>query len=98
MVTFGFSGLDFEFDPNKSASNKLKHGIDFEEGKVIWADPQRAEVKSTGSTEARSMITGLVGDKMYTAIITYRGKVIRIISIRRARDNESARHLSRSGK
>nr|WP_283171045.1 hypothetical protein [Curtanaerobium respiraculi] len=31
--------MEFEYDPAKSASNKLKHGIDFEDGKALWDDP-----------------------------------------------------------
>jgi uncharacterized DUF497 family protein len=30
--------MKFEFDPAKSASNKDKHGIDFVEAQVLWAD------------------------------------------------------------
>jgi hypothetical protein len=30
--------MKFEFDPNKSASNKIKHGIDFEEAQKLWLD------------------------------------------------------------
>jgi uncharacterized protein len=29
----------FEYDPNKSAENKRKHGIDFEDAQRLWADP-----------------------------------------------------------
>ena len=31
--------MDFEFDKNKSAANKQKHGIDFNEAKQLWDDP-----------------------------------------------------------
>jgi uncharacterized DUF497 family protein len=31
----------FEFDPEKSNSNKLKHGIDFIDGQKLWDDPER---------------------------------------------------------
>jgi uncharacterized protein len=29
----------FEYDPNKSAENKRKHRIDFEDAQRLWADP-----------------------------------------------------------
>ena len=29
----------FEFDPEKSAANKRKHGIDFREAQALWGDP-----------------------------------------------------------
>lgn len=30
--------MKFEYDPQKSASNKLKHGLDFEEAQGLWED------------------------------------------------------------
>ena len=30
--------MDFEYDINKSLKNKDKHGIDFEEAKLLWND------------------------------------------------------------
>ena len=35
--------LEFECDTKKSASNKEKHGIDFEEAKTLWLDGERIE-------------------------------------------------------
>jgi uncharacterized DUF497 family protein len=29
-------GMSFEFDENKSATNKIKHGIDFTEAQKLW--------------------------------------------------------------
>ena len=34
--------MEFEFDPEKSLANKLKHGIDFDEAQELWRDPERA--------------------------------------------------------
>ncbi len=31
--------IEFEFDPVKSKANRKKHGIDFLEAQVLWADP-----------------------------------------------------------
>ena len=28
----------FEYDPANSATNKAKHGIDFDEAQVLWKD------------------------------------------------------------
>jgi len=30
--------MDFEFDKNKSESNKKKHGINFDDAKKLWED------------------------------------------------------------
>ena len=31
--------MDFEFDPEKSAANRTKHGIDFNDAQALWDDP-----------------------------------------------------------
>jgi uncharacterized protein len=36
--------MDFEFDPGKSAGNKVKHGIDFHEAQILWDDPDLIEI------------------------------------------------------
>ena len=33
----------FEWDPNKSAHNSEKHGIDFDEARWLWGDANRVE-------------------------------------------------------
>jgi uncharacterized DUF497 family protein len=83
--------LKFEYDPAKSASNKAKHGIDFEETKAIWQDEQRTvvAVRIVG-VEQRDLTVGMLNGKLHTAVTTMRGDIIRIISVRRARPNEEA--------
>ena len=79
----------FEFDPKKSKSNKLKHGIDFLEAQKLWSNQiMEFRVVVTDESESRSVVIGLIDDKFWTAIITYRGENIRIISVRRSRDEE----------
>ena len=34
----------FEYDPVKSARNRAKYGIDFEQAKRLWEDPRFVEV------------------------------------------------------
>jgi uncharacterized DUF497 family protein len=36
--------MEFEFDKQKSRTNKEKHGIDFTEARRIWDDPDRIEI------------------------------------------------------
>ena len=80
--------MDFEFDPEKSAANKLKHGIDFVEAQALWEDDNRLEITAASTTENRHAVTGMVADIGWTAIVTYRAERIRIISVRRARTVE----------
>jgi len=78
-----------EYDENKSNSNKLKHGIDFEETKELWTDPYSFEIQSNSDIdEKRYLVLGQIATKLYTAIITYRLDNIRIISVRRSRQKE----------
>lgn len=80
--------MDFEFDPDKSATNLKKHGIDFLEAQVLWEDADRLLVPARTQGEARYMLVGKMGQKHWSAIFTYRGEAVRIISVRRARKEE----------
>lgn len=81
--------MKFEYDENKSKTNKSKHGIDFEEAKELWKDPYSFEIPSIQSEdEDRFLVLGQISSKNYTTIITYRDDVIRIISVRRSRQKE----------
>jgi len=37
--------MSFEYDQDKSAANKAKHGIDFDEAQALWDDPERLEIR-----------------------------------------------------
>jgi uncharacterized DUF497 family protein len=78
----------FEYDPTKSATNKDKHGIDFEEAQALWSDPMRVEVPARTTDEPRFMVIGRVGRHHWSAICTMREDRVRIISVRRSRDEE----------
>jgi len=87
--------MRFEHDSAKSAANKAKHGIDFEEAQALWRDPDAITEPVPVSTEPRFMVTGRIGEKHWTAVVTYRNQSIRIISVRRARRHEIESYLSR---
>jgi len=80
--------IEFEYDERKSASNQSKHGIDFDTARGLWLDPDLLEVHARTEDEPRFFVVGLIGDKHWSAIITYRGTRIRIISVRRSRIEE----------
>lgn len=83
---------DFEFDEAKSVANMEKHGIDFEEAKRIWLDPNRREGPARSEGEERRMVVGLLDGRHWTAFVTYRGAHVRLISVRRSRPSEIARY------
>jgi uncharacterized DUF497 family protein len=79
---------EFEFDPKKSHRNKEKHGIDFLEAQQLWDDPDLLEIPAKTEDEARFLVIGMIGNKYWSGIITYRNDNIRIISVRRSRLEE----------
>lgn len=80
----------FEFDPEKSAANKAKHGIDFEAAQAIWEDERRIAAPTySGGDDERIMVLGMIAGKLWVATITLRGAAIRLISVRRARPDET---------
>ena len=87
--------MQFEFDPVKSAANKVKHGIDFVEAQALWNDPDMLEAPGRSMPEPRFLIVGQIGQTTWTATVTYRHEnTIRIISVRRARDDEKAEYVN----
>jgi len=86
--------MEFEFDPQKSGVNKGKHGIDFVEAQLLWQDPDRIEIPARTEDEPRTLVIGKISGKYWSGIITYRGDRIRIISVRRSREEEIALYES----
>ncbi len=80
--------MEFEYDPSKSQTNKEKHGIDFDEAQVLWLDEDRVEFPARSDTEDRQALIALKDEKIWVAFYTMRETAIRIISVRRARENE----------
>ena len=80
--------MEFEFDQNKSEANKSKHGIDFIEAQALWNDPELIEIPAKTSDEPRFLVIGVIEQKIWSGIISYRDERIRIISVRRSRPEE----------
>jgi len=86
--------MEFEFDSTKSMSNLAKHGIDFHEAKLCWRDPKVLIVKAKKIIEPRWIAIARIDRTHWSAIFTYRGERIRIISVRRSRSKEIALYES----
>jgi len=80
--------MAFEYDANKSNSNREKHGIDFDLAQALWVDEDRIEIPAKTQDEPRFLVIGKIKEKHWSAVITYRDGNIRIISVRRSRDEE----------
>ena len=75
--------VEFEFDLQKSESNKAKHGIDFVEAKANWRS-KRVLLGAKDAFEKRYLVIGTITHEHWSAFITYRGARIRIISVRKS--------------
>ena len=83
-----FYTMEFEFDARKSRSNKKKHGIDFVEAQRPWNDPDMIVIPARTTDEPRFLIVGKNEDLYWSGIITHRGDRVRIIWVRRSRNEE----------
>ncbi len=78
----------FEFDDLKSKSNLQKHGIDFIAAQALWDDSNLLEIPAKTLDEPRFLTIGVIDQKHWSAVVTYRNGKIRLISVRRSRDEE----------
>ena len=84
----------FEFDAEKSDANRAKHGIDFVEAQSLWNDPMLLGVPAKTEDEPRFLVIGQIEGMHWSAVITYRGFNVRLISVRLARTEEVALYES----
>lgn len=80
--------MEFEYDPVKSETNLTKHGINFEEAQKLWTDQFAITAQARSDTEPRFALIARSHDKLWTALYTEREGRIRLISVRRAREQE----------
>jgi uncharacterized DUF497 family protein len=90
--------MQFEWDETKRESNLAKHGVDFVLGEMLFDGRPVTTAPSRRQTEERYMTTGEIDGRFFTAIWTWRGDVIRLISMRRARNAEKEGHRATHGR
>jgi uncharacterized DUF497 family protein len=87
---------NFEYDQTKSQTNQQKHGINFIEAQQLGEDDNLLEFPARKvESEERFFAIGIINQKYWTAVITYRSDIIRIISVRRSRTEEIKVYESR---
>lgn len=90
---FSMESLSFEWDENKNRSNRLKHGVSFEEATSVFQDENARGYYDPdhSENEDRFMLLGM-SSRARMLIICHctrqAGSVIRIISARRATREE----------
>jgi uncharacterized DUF497 family protein len=91
--------LEFDWDPAKAASNRVKHGVSFDEAMTVFADPlalSRLDVES--AVEERWVTLGMSGPSRSLVVVhthierTDDRITIRIISARRASRKEARQY------
>jgi len=91
-------GLRFEWDPQKAETNFRNHGVTFVEASTVFADPL-AGIKDDpdhSETEDRFIIMGMSKKfRLLVVVFTERNDAIRIISSRRAMNNERKQYEER---
>jgi uncharacterized DUF497 family protein len=80
--------MEFEFDGSKSKANLGKHRIDFVEAQKLWKDEDRLEIPARTEDEPRYVLIAALNQQLWSAFFTYRKERIRLISVRRARQEE----------
>jgi uncharacterized DUF497 family protein len=90
--------LEFEWDVDKAARNRRKHGVTFNEAKSVFADPLARTFPDPdhSAQEHRELTIGYsaVGQLLVVAH-TQRGRTIRIINARMATRRERRDHERR---
>ncbi len=71
-----------------SRYNRKGHGIDFDQAQALWDDPDLLEVPARPMHDRRYLVIGRIGERHRSAVNTYRGERIRLISVRRSRKEE----------
>ncbi len=79
---------EFEFDEVKSQASLDKHGIDFVAAQALWRDPYLLEIRAKAEDEPSFLLIGKIGEKHWSAVVTYREGRTRLISVRRSRKKE----------
>ncbi|MBK7337789.1 MAG: BrnT family toxin [Saprospirales bacterium] len=82
--------MKFSWDSNKSASNKEKHGIDFDQAKEVFGDSNAIidKAKTVNGEERWVAIGKTLKLFIVSVVFTIMNTTIRIISARQARKNE----------
>ncbi len=88
---------EFEWDETKRLSNIDKHQLDFTRAALLFDGRPRIDRDSNRFDEIRHLSTGMVDGKCISVVWTRRGRMIRIISARRARDAEEREYRQTHG-
>jgi uncharacterized protein len=81
--------VEFEWDPDKAASNLRKHGIRFAEAVTVLEDEAALSMPDDSLDEERFVVVGMDSlARILVMVYAVRGDRIRVISARKATPRE----------
>ena len=86
--------MDYEWDPDKAAANRQKHGILFADAVAVFSDPFALVIADDATAEERFIVLGMDAfGRVLVVVYTWRGETrIRIISARKATRHERTQY------
>ena len=94
-IHFTLNGMDFVWNEDKAAGNFVKHGgVTFEQAAWVFFDPFMRLVDASRNDEARDAVVGYdaQGRLLFVVHVELDGSFMRIISARRATNEERRNH------
>ena len=86
--------MQFEWDTRKAAQNIAKHGVPFDYAAQVFLDPHRldSEDERRDYNEERRLTLGKIEGRLFVVAYTPRGKLMRLISARKANGREERQY------
>jgi len=86
--------IEFEWDERKAKENRDKHGVPFEYAARVFLDLHRldAEDDRRDYGEERHLTLGMIEGRLFAVAYTSRGKIVRLISTRKANGREQRKY------
>ena len=83
--------MRIEFDPDKDAGYREKHGVSLASGAEVPADAGRLDILDVrfAYAEERLVAYGMAEIRVWVCVFALRGEVHRIISVRKANERET---------
>ena len=84
--------MEFEWDENKRLRTLEERGLDFRSADMFFDGRPVLQLPSLRSAEDRWKTTAIIEGLYYTLVWMWRGAVVRVISLRRAHEDEARAH------
>jgi len=84
----------YEWDERKAAQNIAKHGVPFDYATRVFLDLYRldSEDQRRDYSEERRLTLGTIEGRLYAVAYAARGKIVRLISARKANEREQRKY------